>query len=153
MKLIDLFESVEVIDGKNLWKDVIHREPENEDLTKRIRYLNDREAYHEMMLVHRDGRKVVAMAGLQEAPNEKNVLWIKFISVDPAYQGKGYGKKLAHDVFEYAARKRMRLRASSYTETGAERLKKHLDMLALEFKDRVQFKDASDHMKFPDDAH
>lgn len=89
---------------------------------KRIRYLVFSEAKHETHITAFMGEKIVGMAGLQVNPYNNQELWIKFVSVDPDYQGQGIARQLLGKVYEYAHEKHKNLKSSSFTDDG-ERLR------------------------------
>lgn len=89
---------------------------------KRIRYLDFSEAKKEIHIIALENDKIVGMAGLQQNPYDELQLWIKFVSVDPAYQGRGIARELLQRVYAYAKSEGKDLRSSSFTEEG-ERLR------------------------------
>lgn len=70
---------------------------------------------------------VVGIAGLEQDPHNKENFWIKFISVDPAYQGNGYASILIKKIFEFAKENNYSLEPSFYSEEGRQKLKKVME--------------------------
>ena len=136
-----IFESINVkqTEGQETI-DFIKQSKANRDLfkSKRIRYFIFDEALKEHHIMILDGKKVIAMAGLQVNPYEINELWIKFVSVDPDYQGQGYARKLLELVYEYARQQRKTLKSSTFTDQG-ERLKHIHNELNKEYPDIHKF--------------
>jgi GNAT superfamily N-acetyltransferase len=66
-------------------------------------------------------------------------LWIKFLSIDPEFQNRGYASQLAQEVFSFAKRFGVKLETSSYSDDGYEKLKGVFNRLASEHG--VQFID------------
>lgn len=69
---------------------------------------------------------VVGLSELEVNPNSANSLWIKFISVDPKYQGQGYASKLIDEICKFAQEKGFSLEASAYSVDGEQKLKSRL---------------------------
>jgi GNAT superfamily N-acetyltransferase len=68
-------------------------------------------------------KEIIGLAELEKNPEQKEMLWIKFLSVDPKYQGKGYGKKLAEEIFQFAKLNGYFLYGSIYSDEGRKKLK------------------------------
>lgn len=85
---------------------------------KRIRYLVSNEARQEKHIIAKVGDKIVGMAGIQHNPYNGNDLWIKFISVDPEYQGNGIARELLRKIYLYALENNVRFAPGSFTEEG-----------------------------------
>lgn len=100
--------------------------------SRRIRYLVRSEADHENHIVAWDGDKIVGMAGVQTNPHWPEQLWIKFISVDPVYQGQGIARNLLERIYRYARDHGQRLKPGSFTEEG-ERLQHIHDEFNLKY--------------------
>lgn len=98
----------------------IRSTPENADVTKRLKYLND--IPNEDHIVIMIGNKIVAVGGVQLNPYYPIQLWIKHISVDPAYQGRGFARRILERIYQLAAERGMKVKHGSFTEEG-ERLK------------------------------
>ncbi len=81
-------------------------------------------------VVIKEGPVIVGLAGLEKDPSKKTNTWIKFISVDPAYQNKGYGTMLISKICEVAKQEKHSLQTSFYSDEGEERLKKNLHNIA-----------------------
>lgn len=99
---------------------------------RRIRYLIHNEAVKEFHVVVFSGEKIVAMGGMQDNPNDPRHLWIKFVSVDPEYQGRGLGRMVLREIFRYAAEHEQKVAPGSFTEEG-ERLAHMHDEFEAEF--------------------
>ena len=67
---------------------------------------------------------------------------IASISIDPAYQNKGYGRKLLDEMFRFAKENNWSLKSSPYTKDGWEKLKPLVDELVkkheIEFTDKEE---------------
>ena len=90
-------------------------------------------------------KEIAGIAELEKSPYQEKTLWIKFLSVDPKYQGNGYGTKLAEEIFRFAKEEGFSLEGSIYSDIGRERLKKLLSRLAEKFG--VEFVDGEDKYK------
>lgn len=76
---------------------------------------------------------VVGIAELEKNPYEKNIFWIKHISVDPDFQGQGYASRIAREIFSFAHKNNFTLEASSYrSDEGFEKLRPLLNRLSEE---------------------
>jgi GNAT superfamily N-acetyltransferase len=89
----------------------------------------ERELYYPIV---KEGNKIIGVGELEKNPYEEGVFWIKFLSVDPEYQGKGYGRKLTEEVFRFAKERGIKLEASSYSRDGWAKLKPLQNKLAKE---------------------
>lgn len=76
--------------------------------------------------------KVVGLSELEQDPKDTQNFWIKFVSVDPAYQGKGYASKLLREIFQFAKDNGYTLELSFYSEQGLEKLKSVIETLSIE---------------------
>ena len=74
--------------------------------------------------------KIIGLSELEKNPYQENSFWIKFLSIDPEYQGKGYASKLAEEVFRFAKQKGFSVETSSYTDEGYKKLKDLFNKLA-----------------------
>lgn len=81
--------------------------------------------------------QIIGLAGVQKDPNKENNYWIKFISVDPKYQNKGYASLLLNEVFRFAKEQDCSLEASIYTGEGEQKLKRVFHELGKKFSVRV----------------
>ncbi len=79
------------------------------------------------------GDKIIGLSELEKAPNTKNTIWIKFLSIDKDYQGQGYASKLAEEIFIFAQKGGFILEGSSYSDEGYEKLKSVLNRLANQY--------------------
>lgn len=135
---------VSIMTGRDFY-DEVHRT----QIKDRLKYLSSSwsDIGRETNLVARLNGQIIGAAGLQDSPDEERVVWLVFVAVAEAFWGLRVGSALAAAAFDYARDRGCRIRASSYTDLGAERLKRVLDRLASERPD-VGFKDGSDHRKF-----
>ncbi|MDD3284606.1 MAG: GNAT family N-acetyltransferase [Patescibacteria group bacterium] len=75
---------------------------------------------------------VVGLCELEKNPYRENIYWIKFLSIDPEYQGMGYASKLTEEVFKFAKKNCFGLESSSYSTDGEEKLKPLFQKLSKE---------------------
>lgn len=78
------------------------------------------------------GGEVVGLSELEQDIKDAHNLWIKFVSVDPKYQGNGYSTKLIEEIFRFAKEKGYSLQPSFYTEEGRTKLKAIVERCAKE---------------------
>lgn len=78
------------------------------------------------------GEKIIGLSELENDPYKEKNLWIKFLSIDPEYQDKGYASKLAEEIFHFAKQEGFTLEGSSYNDEGYKKLKPLLNRLANE---------------------
>ena len=76
---------------------------------------------------------IVGLAELEKNPRAENVYWIKFLSVDPKYQGQGFASRLADEIFRFAKAQKISL------EEGYQKLKRKFNEFAQKYG--VDFKD------------
>lgn len=88
----------------------------------------------------KNNEEVVALGELEKNSHSLKAYWIKFLSVDPKYQGKWYASILAEEIFKFAKEKNIILESSSYTEEGEQKLKALFNILAEKFS--VEFIDS-----------
>lgn len=86
--------------------------------SRRIKYLDYMEARKETHILAREGENIVGMAGMQTNPYYPVQLWIKFISVDPAYQGRGIARQLLERIYQFAEKNNQKLKPGSFTDEG-----------------------------------
>ena len=87
----------------------------------------------------KSGNLVIGLGELQKNPYKEKCFWIKFLSVDPEYQGKGYASKLADEMFSFAKKEGMDIETSTYTDEGYIKLKKLFNKLAKKYS--IKFTD------------
>lgn len=85
--------------------------------------------------------KIVALAELKKSPHEENLYWIEGVSVDPAYQGKGYASMVLEEVFRLAKNRGVGLLASRYSDEGLTKLKSVCHKLADKYE--IEFRESS----------
>jgi GNAT superfamily N-acetyltransferase len=73
---------------------------------------------------------VVGLSELEQDPNNPTNFWIKFISVDPQYQGNGYARKIIEKIFDFVKENNYSLEPSVYSLEGEEKLKKIINETA-----------------------
>lgn len=83
--------------------------------------------------VVKNDKEITALGELEKHPYVKDTYWIKFLSVDPIYQGHGYASILAEEIFKFAKNNNVSLENSSYTTEGQEKLKAVFRRLAEKF--------------------
>jgi GNAT superfamily N-acetyltransferase len=105
---------------------------EGSDVYDRIDYLSPNLVYgwdwEETILYIEVKNKLVAAAGLQENPNDPEMLWMKFISVDSEFRNMGMATSLFPAVVAFAENKGYKkLKISSYEPDGKKFLKPVID--------------------------
>lgn len=132
--------------GDDFYTDFVDRD---ETARARLKYLSSgwRDITSEIDLTAIKNKKAIGVAGIRHSPEEKNVIWMTFLSVDPEFRGQGVAKKLAEMVFEYAKAHNQRIRLSSYSEMGEAYLRKVFDHLKTQYPE-IAVKDGDDHYKF-----
>jgi GNAT superfamily N-acetyltransferase/predicted nucleotidyltransferase len=126
----------------------ISYEKENEGMFKRLKYFNPNDLQHEISFVALEGKKIVAVAGIERSPYDKEpVFWIKHISVDPEYQGQRLASRLADSIFDYAKKNNAILQRSNYTKMGRERLEPLFQKLQKKYPS-VEFRKPHDERDF-----
>jgi GNAT superfamily N-acetyltransferase len=109
----------------------------NDDADKRIKYFGYR-AYDEITIVAAENDKMIGAAGIQRSPEKgRTVFWIKYLSIDPDYQGRKISHLIADAMFDYAKRHNFVLQRSNYTAMGRERLERLFTRLREKY--RVEF--------------
>ena len=76
------------------------------------------------------GDIIAGLSELEKSPYNENRYWIKFISVDPKYQNKGYASLLAEEIFKFIKEHNAELQLSYYTPDGELKLKDVLERLS-----------------------
>jgi len=154
MKILKLLESSQnykvqfMENGGEFYSKYYNRElyNKNHDMFDRIRYLLPRELEKESVYYITDDDKVIAAACVEQSPyeTEKDVVWLKFVSVDNAYRQQGLATKLLTRIFEDFERNGKILHLSSYTKMGEAylqklilRLRKNYPNLKLRQGDRI----------------
>lgn len=77
--------------------------------------------------------KIVGLSELEISPYEENVFWLKFLSVDPQYQDRGYASKLAEEIFRFVKENGATLEGSIYSKEGLLKLRPLFKKLANKF--------------------
>ena len=72
-------------------------------------------------------RKPVGLLELEWSPYEENVVWLKYVTVDPAWQSQGVARKLVRNMVTVLANKQCRLDRSRPSEQGLSRIKAYID--------------------------
>ena len=75
---------------------------------------------------------IVGLAELEQDPNDSSNFWIKFISVDPQFQGNGYASALIRKIFDFAKENNYSLKPSFYSEEGEKKLKEVMEKIERE---------------------
>jgi len=78
--------------------------------------------------------KIVGLAELQRSIDNEKKIWMKFLSVDPIFQKKGYASKIAGEIMRYVKDNNLTLEMSSYSsEEGWEKLRPLFKRLSEEY--------------------
>lgn len=98
---------------------------------KEIKYFDYSEARHEIHVVIRgpDG-ECRAMGGFQINPYDEEQLWIKFVSVRPRYQGRGYAREIYEQIYPWAMERGLKIAPGSFTDEGQRLAHIHDEMAA-----------------------
>ena len=92
---------------------------QNADIETRLKYFYGSEVDDHMHFAYIDENGVViALAALQQNPYDDSELWFMYITVDPNYRGKGYGKNLFMKAVAFAESKSKTLHLSILSECG-----------------------------------
>ena len=83
--------------------------------------------------VIKNDKEITALGELEKNPYSQDTYWVKFLSVDPIYQGNGYASILAEEIFKFAKNNNISLENSTYTAEGQEKLKDVFKRLAEKF--------------------
>lgn len=67
--------------------------------------------------------KIVGLAELEQDPSESRNLWIKFVSVDPEYQGNKFATALIEEIVAFAKHNGYSLEISRYSDEGEKKIK------------------------------
>lgn len=79
------------------------------------------------------GGEIAGISELEKSPYQENRYWVKFMSVDPKYQGRGYASMLAEEIFKFVKLHDAELQLSLYTKDGEMKLRKVLERLSEEY--------------------
>jgi GNAT superfamily N-acetyltransferase len=79
----------------------------------------------------RNVRKAVGVLELQWSPFEleENVVWLKYVTVDPHWQGRGIARQLARNMVIVLSKLDCRLDRSRPSEEGFSRIKSYIDQI------------------------
>lgn len=103
------------------------------DLKKRIKYFDINEGEKETHFCVLDGSKIIGIGGVQVNPYDKDMLWIKHISVDPKYRNKGVAKAIMSKIFSYADHHDKKIKHSSRSDMGKLYLEREAERLAKKY--------------------
>lgn len=102
-----------------------------------FKYFDPRDLFNDtenkVYSIIKSGKEITALGELEKNPYSQDTYWIKFLSVDPIYQGNGYASILAEEIFKFAKNNNISLESSSYTTEGQEKLKAVFKRLAEKF--------------------
>lgn len=113
--IIEILTGEELIDRS--WKS-----PNEDIFGGRLKYLGG-QVRSELHVTAVLGTLIVGVGSLQENPFDSNVVWVKAVSVDPAYQGRGYGRMIAEATRDLVLREGKKVHPSTFSVQGARRLK------------------------------
>jgi GNAT superfamily N-acetyltransferase len=93
------------------------------DLFDRIKYLHSNEMFKEdHIIVVTDTGLVVGNIATQVNPYDTTQLWIKHVSVDPAYHNKGVATVMVEELYALARDTQKSLQRGSPTQMGKDHL-------------------------------
>ncbi len=87
--------------------------------------------------VIKESEKIIGLAELEENPENLKSLWLKFISIDPIYQNRGYSRELIKEIFDFAKKNNYSLELSFYTEEGEKKIKKIIEEISEKTKVKI----------------
>lgn len=79
------------------------------------------------------GETVAGICELEKSPYNENRYWIKFISIDPKYQNRGYSSLLLEEIFKFVKERNAELQLSFFSPDGELKLKKVLARLSEQY--------------------
>lgn len=145
MKIAELNETITIkrYDSRSELDRILDKDP-HIFRSKRLKYFLIDEYFKEINFVATIGDKIVGVAGVERNPYATEpVYWIKHVSVDPEYSGRGIARQLLEEVFKWASDGGYALHRSSYTRIGKERLDGIFGELVRRYPD-VKFTKPSD---------
>ncbi|HEY9676911.1 MAG TPA: GNAT family N-acetyltransferase [Drouetiella sp.] len=89
---------------------------------RRLHYLHPDEAREQAHVTLSLGNRIAGIGGVRSSRSLPGELWVDHISVDPAYQGRGYARNIIESIYDYALRRNQQVTPSSFSEMG-QRLK------------------------------
>lgn len=105
------------------------------DLNKLInKNLAHQELFYSVIEV---GGKIVGLSELEKSPAstlDREIYWLTFIAIDPAYQNQGLSSRLLAEAFKFVKEKEATLETSSYSDEGWKKLKENINKLANEYQ-------------------
>lgn len=75
----------------------------------------------------------LALIFINQENTPKNIWWLRYLCIDPAYEGKGYASQLADYLFKYFKQHGYTFETSSYTDQGYVKLKPLFNRLAVKY--------------------
>jgi RimJ/RimL family protein N-acetyltransferase len=123
------------MDGNEMHRRFYREGPRsNRDIFKRIKFLDASEMQDEQHIVcHTSSDKVIGDLAFQQSQWDQNIIWMKHISVDEAYQNQGIATELLRYAFEYVESKNKIFEFSSFTDEGKQHLKRVIQRLRDEY--------------------
>ncbi len=86
--------------------------------SRRLHYLNAREALGQTHVTLSLGNRIVGIGGVRTNPYEKSSLWVEHVSVEAKHQGKGYASRIIESIYDYALRRDQVVSPSSFSAQG-----------------------------------
>ena len=72
-------------------------------------------------------RKPVGLLELEWSPHEEGVVWLKYITVEPAWQKRGIAHKLVDNMVTVLSQKNCRIDRSRPSDEGLAQIKSYID--------------------------
>jgi len=135
----------EISYGQSSGRDFFSR-VKDENISQRIKYLyySWSAVGSEHYIYAKDNGETIGVACLQLSPYEKNVVWIKFVSIDERYRRMGIATEIIERIFAYAQEKDLILEPSSYSKMGSQYLPKVMKKVSSTHPNvKVRWKDES----------
>lgn len=140
MRLIDLCEAKIIISDVTVMTDrqinnyINDTYRVNKDVYDRLKYFHPGNVFQEEThFVVTANKKIVGVGGVQVNPYNKEQLWLKHVSVDPKFEGKGIARKIIESIYKWATEHNLKVAPSTYSQKGASTIKSTIDRMGAQY--------------------